>query len=139
MSLNHLHGNLSKVINSTLFGACNENMKSSVQIQPVSHFVGVVQHLHEVPLARCPVFGRPVAGPAPEAVPGLVMPLLLLLVKLAVPLIVIYLLMNLKWIIVDICAATSVLCTWELSVSEYLFLSSMGCLVDKMPPLKYRV
>ena len=98
-----------------------------------------MQHLHEVPLAGGPVFGRPVAGSAPEAVPGLVMSLLLLLVKLAVPLIVIYLLMNLKWIIVDICAATSVFCTWELSVSEYLFLSSMGCLVDKIPPLKYGV
>ena len=59
-----------------------------------------MQHLHKVSLAGGPMFGRPIAGPAPEAVPGLVMPLLLLLVKLAVPLIVIYLLMNLKWIII---------------------------------------
>ena len=56
-----------------------------------------MQHLHEVPLARGAVLGRAVAWPAPEAVPRLVMPLLLLLVKLAVPLIAIYLFMNLEW------------------------------------------
>lgn len=33
---------------------------------------------------------------------------------------------------------TSGFYTWELSVSEYLFLSSIGCLVDNIPPLKYQ-
>ena len=62
----------------------------------VSYFVRVVQHLHEVPLAGCSMLGSPVARPAPETVPGLVMPLLLLLVKLAVSLIVVNLFMNLE-------------------------------------------
>ena len=33
---------------------------------------------------------------------------------------------------------TSSFCTCELSVSEYLFLSSMGFLVDNIPPLNYQ-
>ena len=94
-----------------------------------------MKHLHEVPLGGVG-FGRPVARAAPERLPRLEMSLLLLLLELPGPLVVVGFLTNLSQIFLQLIYVTNSLSTCELRVSEYLFLSSIGCFVDKIPPLK---